>query len=202
MLSAVWIWRYITLNAYFDSFGGVVKEYHQTGEIVPFENDRLGGNYLVDGYSIRVDDFKIQEYDDYIDEMDVTLNPQYRNPEKIALVYITLFNDYSDADGIMLTEFQLHGIDNYVGINWDLMLAVNPLLEGNMGICLPYDTKISMVIPFDIRQDYFSNNTWKQLDSYQWYFKISSWPAQKEFILLTRETGEQSLSPLKIYNTF
>lgn len=183
LLSTAWIWRYITLNTYYDSFGETVKEYHEIGEIVPFENDRLGGNYLVSGYFVRVDNFEVLDYSDYIQAMDISVEQQYKEPEKIALVHITLFNDNSDADGIMVTEFQLHGIDNYVGMDWDVLLAVNPALEGNFGICLPNNTEFSLVLPYDLWEDYFSANTWKKLDSYDWYFKITSWPLQKEIRL-------------------
>lgn len=55
----------------------------------------------------------------------------------MALVHITLFNDNSVAECVMLSEFKLHGVDNYVGLDWDILTAANPVLQGIMGLVYP-----------------------------------------------------------------
>ena len=181
--TVLWTWRYISMNRYYDSFGNISEIIYQIGDIVPLDNNRLGGFYQADGYSFRVNSFDIVNYEEYTLETGTQFNNLYKNPEKLGILNITLFNSDSNADGIMLTELKLHGIDNYVGMNWDLLVALNSILEGNVGIKLPHNTEVDLILPYNIPQEYFSSRTWKNLDDYAWFFEIASWPINLEVSL-------------------
>ena len=180
LFSLFWVWRYVTLNEYYDSICNIDKTVYYSGEIVPFGEDRIGGYNQADGYSIRVNSFSMVDYISYIKDSEISVDNQFASPEKIALVYITLINDNSDAEGVMLTDLQLHGIDNYIGMDWDLLYEINPILQGNPGICLPHNTEVDLILPFDVYRSYFGSRTWRQLDDYTWYLRITSWPTQKD----------------------
>lgn len=178
LLAAGWSWRYISLNSYYDSLSHPEKMVYKMGEIVPFGADYMYKGVSAAGYSVRVDGFEIADYETYAEGLD--LDPAYSGPEKLALVYITLFNESSDAEGVMLTEFQLHGIDNYVGLSRDMLLAANPVLEGNYGIHLSPDTEYGLVIPFELYSELFGGDTWRHIENYEFFFHVTSYPTEKD----------------------
>lgn len=180
ILSVAWVWRYVSLNAYYDSLYDISYDKYTIGEIVPFEQDWIGGYNQAEGYSVRVDDFVITDYDSYVRSAGITIAQPYAVPEKVALVYITLENSDSNAEGVMLTDLQLHGIDNYVGMDWEMLYALNPILEGNPGIHLPHNSNIQLVLPFDLYRNYFGTHTWNHLHNYEWYLRITAWPTAKD----------------------
>lgn len=176
----LWFGQYTRLNDYYRSLSDKQTEFYEMGEVVSFGEDYLAKDMCVNGYLIRVDRFEILDYLDYCSNAGFSPSDFTTNPEKIALVYITLFNDNSSAEGIMLTEFDLHGIDNYAGMNWEILLAANPVLEGNYGIRLSSGTEYSLVIPFDLNREYYGTDTWANLDTYQFYFRITDFPTEKD----------------------
>ena len=182
ILTIGWFWRYISLNAYYDSIAPDRDHAcYGIGDIVPFEDDRMsGGGALAEGYSIRVDDFEILEYTD-LDPEDFAESDASRRdaPVRIALVHITLFNEDSDAQGIMLTDLMLYGIDALANMDWSLLTALNPVLEGRYGVRLSPGTELSLVIPYDMYQDVFPA-AWNHLESYPLYLYLTYFPTEKE----------------------
>ncbi len=84
-------------------------------------------------YGICVDNFLIQNYQAFMDENDYPIPEGENPPQKIALVTVTLYNKDSTADGVMLPELMLHGVDSYSNLNWDLLYAANPVLNNKLG---------------------------------------------------------------------
>lgn len=185
ILGCLWTWRYNSLNSYYDStFTQISQKSYQLGETVPLGQNMIGGYTAAEGYTIRVDAFEILDYEEYIENTGYQVDQMFAVPEKVGLVTITLANIDSTSEGIMLTDFVLHGIDNYVGLDWNLLTVANPILQGNHGIQIPQNTEVSLTIPFDMYRSYFSSRTWNNLNEYKWYFKITSWP-EKQLICLT-----------------
>lgn len=180
LLTIGWFWRYSSLNRYYRSLSDKSRETYQIGEIVPFGTDFMDKDMCVDGYSIRVNKFEIEDYDSYLASAPFTLENAATSPDKVALVYVTLLNENSNAEGVMLTELKLHGIDNYSGLNWDILLAANPVLKGNYGIRLSTGTEYDLVIPFDLDQTYYGAYTWKHLDEYELFLRITAFPTEKD----------------------
>ena len=73
ILSVAWVWRYVSLNAYYDSLYDISYDKYTIGEIVPFEQDWIGGYNQAEGYSVRVDDFVITDYDSYVRSAGLTI---------------------------------------------------------------------------------------------------------------------------------
>ena len=181
LISVGWVWRYSSLNKYYkDISADTEKIIYDIGDVVPFEDDRMEGWNQANGYSLKVDRFEIVDSQDFIDKIGFTPNDTYFPSEKIAVVYITLFNEESDADGIMLTELSLCGIDQVLNLNWDLLLAANPILEGNMGIKLAHNSECGLILPFSLFEKYFSGATWNKIDNYELFLELTIYPAQKK----------------------
>ena len=183
VLVAGWIWRYCTMNAQYKSSNNELREVYSMGEIVPFGTNYTLQGLQADGYSLRVDSFTIVNYDGFLTEIGLDLETTNNVPEKLALVYITLFNDESTADGVMLTDFWLHGIDNYVSVDPDVLAAINPVLATGYGISLSPGTEYSLIIPFDLPQVLFGNDTWRNIEDYMFYLHITNYPTEKDILV-------------------
>lgn len=180
LLAALWIWRYVTMNAYYSALSGSRREVYEVGEIIPFGEDHIEVNTQANGYSIRVDKFEILDLADFLSGAPIPAEQVHTNPDKVAVVYITLFNDHSTAPGIMLTDLDLHGVDNYANIDWELLAAANPVLQGNYGISLSPETEYSVVLPFALYEQYFGADTWKNVNHYTWFLHITAYPTEKD----------------------
>lgn len=180
VMVGLWYWRYTTLNEYYSGINTVTEMVYQADEIVPFENDRISDGTVLDGYSIRVDDFEIIDIHSFCAVYGVNYDDLYSKPDQVALVYVTFFNEASKAEGIALTDFLLHGIDNYVSSNWELLSLLNPVLQGRYGIRLPENSEYQVVLPFSIYQTYFGSSTWDEMDKYDWFLRITYWPTEKD----------------------
>ena len=80
----------------------------------------------------------------------------------------------------MLTDLALHGVDNYVGLDWELLTKLNPVLQGNFGIHLSPNTEYQLVLPFDLQKAFFGSDTWRHLDKYSMYLHMTSFPMEKD----------------------
>ncbi len=182
VLSALWFWRYKTLNQYYSQLDSSSVRYFDMGEAVPFENDYIEWEESAAGYFIQVDQFKIQEYDQYLEEASIQIDPML-NSEKIALVYITLRNEDNSDSVIFLSDFCLHGMDSIQGMDWQLLTAVNPILNNGHGIQLRPGSQEQFVLPFYIKKDSFGSDTWAHLEGYTFYLRVTAFPTQKDIRL-------------------
>lgn len=174
------IYRYITLNEYYSSLSNQRKEIYSAGEIVQFGENYLNPGVCFNGYSIRVDKLEIVDSITYLNSIPNSIDPNAVVPEKLALVYITLFNEDSDAEGVMLTELGFHSIDNYATMDWELLTVINPILEGNYGIRLSPNTSYSLILPFSFYERYFASDTWNNLEECTFYLHITGYPVEKD----------------------
>lgn len=179
LLVAVWTWRYVTMNAYYDSLVTTQKETYRIGDMVPFEDDLGEWKTNLNGYSVRVDKFEVQDFDAYAKSIDFKPDESYIPGERIALLYITLFNEDSDADGVMLTDFQLRGVDTIIYLDWDLLTAANPVLGEKYGMKLSPGTQCSIVLPHKLEKDFFGSWTWNHFGDYKLYFRVTVHPTEK-----------------------
>lgn len=181
LIAAGWIWRYNSLNKYYEAISADTEEViYDIGDVVPFEADRMEGWKQANGYSLKVERFEIVDSQDFINTVGFIPAYNYSPCEKIAVAYITLYNEDSDADGIMLTELSMCGIDQVLNLNWDLLLAANPVLEGNMGIKLAHNSECSLILPVSLFEKYFSGDTWNNIDNYELFLELTIYPAQKK----------------------
>ena len=97
LLIAGWTWRYVTMNTYFDSLVITEKETYQIGDVVSFEEDIGEWKTNLNGYSLRVDDFEVMDFENYADSIDFEPDEYYYAGEKVAIINVTLYNDNSEA---------------------------------------------------------------------------------------------------------
>ena len=182
LVTALWVWRYTTLNQYYQELNQSSVIYYQMCEEFPFETDYVEWDVPANGYYISVDSFEILDYHEYLDNAPFELKPMH-DSEGIALVHIILRNENSTDPGIFLSDFCLHGIDSVQGMDWQVLTAANPILNGGHGIRLRQGTQEEFVLPFFIRKDNFGSDTWNNLEDYTFYLRVTSFPTQKDIEL-------------------
>ncbi len=178
LLSGLWFWRYISLNNHYNKISDQTRHIYPAGEIVPFGEDFIDKDLCVNGYALRVEKFEIVDGKSYIDSLEEKIYGS--RPDKIALVYITLFNEDSDAPGVMLPTLRLYGVDQYSSMNWNLLDALNPVLKGNQGIRLSAGTEYSLVLPYNLFRNEYGTSTWRNLNNYAFFLRITSFPTEKD----------------------
>lgn len=183
LLAVAWIWRYVTLNAYYDSFDNFNQKIYRAGELVPFEDDGSDFYTNLDGYHIRVDRFEIQDYDAYLDAADFTMKREKDEPDKIALVYVTLINESCQPNCVSVGEFQLHGIDNTTNLDRNILLAANPILQGSFGIALAAGHRCELILPYQLDKARFGSGTWRNIEDYPFYLKVTDAWTRKEILV-------------------
>lgn len=182
LLATLWAWRYRAVNNYYEQMDNSRIQYFPMNEDVPFGEDFIEWKQAANGYYIRVNRFEILGYEAYLEEKGFTFLPMLP-AERIALVHITLKNENSDADGIFLTDFVLHGIDSYQGMDWQTLAAANPILADGFGIQLEPGSQQELVLPYYIKKDSFGINTWRNIEDYTFYLRITSFPTQKDIVI-------------------
>ena len=180
LLAGAWCWQFFSLNRFYWELSGQKTNIYPFQEIVWFENDYVDKDLQCQGYGIRVDSFSIQDYQSYMNDNCFSIPQEGQLPEKIALVTVTLFNDSSTAPGVMLPELTLHGIDSYSLVDWEILWAANPVLNNKLGIRLAPGSQRQLVLPFPLSKKLYSGSTWKNLDDYAFYLRITSYPTAKD----------------------
>lgn len=184
LVFAVGICRYITLNDRYSDSADYSRELFEMGEIIPFGENYLNTDVCFNGYSIRVDRFEIVDTESYLSSLShYTGNTESTAPEKLALVYITLFNENSDAEGVMLTELGFHSIDNYATMDWDSLTLLNSVLKVGYGVSLSPGTSYELILPFALYEHYSAPDTWEHLDTCTFNLHITSYPIEKDVLL-------------------
>ena len=97
----------------------------------------------------------------------------------MILVYVALFNSDCDEAGVTLTNINMHGIDSYIGLDYELLRKSNPVLEGNIGIHLPHDSEYKLILPYNIYKNQLLAD-WNHLDTCKLFLHITSSPVEKD----------------------
>lgn len=180
LLAGAWCWRFFSLNRFYWELSGQKTQVYKFQEIVWFEDDYVDKDLQCQGYGIRVDSFSIEDYQAYINDNHFTITQEGEPPQKIALVTITLYNEDSTAPGVMLPELMLHGIDSYSLMDWEILWAANPVLNSKLGIRLEPGSQRQLVLPFPLSEKLYSSSTWKNLDDYAFFLRITNYPTAKD----------------------
>ena len=183
LLAALWFWRYTSLNEYYRNFSKMQRLEFPAGQWVPFGDDYIEIDMKADGYWIRVDDFKITDYEDFIASESISVDSTSRKPEKLCLVTISLKNVDSIEKGILLPELMLHGYDSYALMNWDILTAINPILQNYYGLQLLKGSECQLVLPFDLYEFLYRSSTWRKIDDYSFFLRITFFPTSKDIKL-------------------
>ncbi len=182
LLAGGWIWRYTALNKFWGSLYVKVRNTYPMGEVVPIGDSGTKYGMNAGGYSVRVDEFTILDRSEFLTQISASDEELMSLPDKVAVVYATLFNEDNQAPGVNLAGFWLHGIDNYAVADDELVELANPVLRGtgNPGISLSPGTEYSVVIPFSLYEQYFGTDTWRDLGRYSFYLCMSNPDGEKD----------------------
>lgn len=178
---AVWTWRYLSVNRFYDARTTRTIAYYAMEDEVPIGTESLTLQESVDGYYVHVKDFEIVDFFSYCENNGISLDTrQNAVPDKLALVRITLGNVHGDESGINISDFGLQGIDSYPTLDYDLLGEVNPTFSGAFwGIVPPQNSEYEITIPYMLSKENYKVSTWNNIDNYKFYLKFSDIPVIK-----------------------
>lgn len=180
LLAAGWTWRYVTLNQYYDALDNGDVRLYQSGELVPFENDGNDKDTNLNGYYIRVDDYEIRDYQEYLDDTGISIPEDTSVPDKLVLITVTLINESCETNPVMVSDMVLHGVDFLTKMDWDVLLKANPILEGNTGIALNPGTECELILPYTLYKHQFKYSTWRNIDECELFLQVTCTLTTKE----------------------
>lgn len=183
LLAGAWAYRYRTLNQHYEELSNVTVETFEVGSEIAFGEDYIDYGLTADGYLICVDKFEILDYETFAEAYNSGYKSTGNVPDKLALITITLKNQGSNDEGIPLTEMELFGLDELIFVDYELLQKLNPVLQGNWGISLADKTEYTLLLPYGLYQDDFSQDTWENIDQYDMYLQITTHPVQKVVVL-------------------
>lgn len=181
--AAAWTWRYVTMNRYYDDLDNGGYELYQAGELVPFEDDYQDMYTSLDGYHIRVDGHEFVDYGTYLEEHGLDIPRAEDDPDKLALVNITLVNESCEPDPIMLDMMWLCSVDTFMSMDLDVLTAANPILKGTTGIALHQGDECQLILPYGLRREQFRASTWRKLDECRLTLQVTSALTVKEILV-------------------
>lgn len=183
VLAGLWFWRYTSMNAFYESISLMEERDYQAGEFVPFEDDIIFDKEQANGYYIRVDSMEIVDFDELCRRNQLSSADVPGAPDRVALVTITLFNEDNEEDPVTLLSFGMHGLDSSAGMNWDLLMMLNPVLEGHFSVRVEKGSQYQFVLPYNLRQRNFSSSTWNDMENYEWFLRVTTWPTEKDIAI-------------------
>lgn len=176
-------WRYWSINAKYQSLfpDSEIKQYSM-GDWVPFEKDFLDYGSSAEGYSLRADSMEIISTEEAKERWGLDQGRNIGAGERVAVVTVTL-KGQSEETGVMLTDLLLHTGDVNAMMNWDLLVAANPVLAGNYGIILPEEMELELYLPFSLTAVLFKKTTWNHMERETFYLQLTSYPTVKEIVI-------------------
>lgn len=186
LLAITWWLRFCSLNQHYRNICNERREIYKLGDIVPTGDNYLNKESFNDGYSIRVDAYDVADFDVYVRDGVVSPDVNSIKPEKLALVSITLINEYNTSGSFFLPDIWLHSIDNYAGMDWDLLIELNPILDSNYDIKLSPGESCEIILPFDFFRIYFAKDTWENIENTEFFLHITAYPIEKDICVIER----------------
>ena len=176
-------WRHWALNKSYQSLfpDSEIKQFPMR-EWVPFEKDFLDYGSSAEGYSLRADSLELISTEEAKERWGVDPDQEIGAGERMAVVTVTL-KGQSEETGVMLTDLLLHTGDVNAMMNWDLLVAANPVLAGNYGILLPEERELELYLPFSLTAVLFRKSTWDHMERETFYLKLTSYPTVKEIVI-------------------
>ncbi len=182
-LAAAWIWRYISMNKYYDDLDNGEYKLYQIDEIVPFEDDSPGKDADLSGCYIQATGIEVRHCDELLAEKNLTLSAHYRKPEKVALVTVTVKNESGEEKLFPLMGFSLHGVDFNAPANNELIIGLNTRLSKSTSLTLSPGESCTLVLAYDLYRDRFGGITWRNFDNCKFYLQVTSVMTQKEILI-------------------
>ena len=183
LLAAAWIWRYVSMNKYYDDLDNGDYKLYRLGEIVPFEDDTFGSSEDLSDCYIQARGLEVWDCDELLAEKKLNLSAHYQKPEKVALVTITVNNESGEEKQFPLMGFSLHGVDFNAPSNSELVIGLNTQLDKTTNLTLTSGENCTLILAYDLYRDRFGGITWHNLDNCKFYLQVTSTMTQKEILV-------------------
>lgn len=182
LLAGLWFWRYQAVQEKYRPYRSTKeKVYYEMGEYVTMGPINAYKMRDIEGYSFRVEDYRLVDYQAYLTErsmVDPIAETGQNIPDKLVLVTVTIRNDDNYATGdLWTTGFSIHGVNLsgsglVSGVTNELFLALNPELE-DLVLWLELGEEVTVTIPYGLNREYFSDWTWHHLEDYRFSVSVS-----------------------------
>lgn len=182
LLAAAWVWRYVTLNRYFQSLSKMREEVYVLGDTVAFGTDFIEDGLSAEGCTIQAERFEIVDYEPFLEEIGYTDDRAGRKPEKLALVTVVLTCGEKPAD-LFLPEFKIHGLDTLVTMDAQLISPVNGFPNVANSVYLEPGKTYRLTLPYPLYSYLFGSDTWKNLEDYTFWFRATCYYTVKDIRL-------------------
>ncbi|MBQ3214572.1 MAG: hypothetical protein IJB11_00480 [Oscillospiraceae bacterium] len=182
LLAGLWFWRYQAVQEKYRTYYRTEESvYYEMGEFVTMGPCNAYKMRNIEGYSFRVDDYRLVDYSTYLTERNMA-DPLAETgqiiPNKLMLVTLTVRNDDNHVEkDYWTTGFSIHSVDLsgsglVTSITNDLFLALNPELEDSV-LFLELGEEVTITLPYGLNREYFSDWTWHHLKDYQFSISVS-----------------------------
>lgn len=186
---------------------GVEEELYSMGEWIPFGNNRQNSyEESIEGYSIRVDEAEILTYEallDKIGQTEETISSMMDGntewcPEKVLFVTVTILNENSEADGVVLDELSCYGVNYDMNMDITLTIISNDFLmeahnsnlasyHGFLGCSVSSGAEAEVYLVYDFYEGFFSRRHWENLDDESIWLDMTWFPVRKTVELVLQE---------------
>lgn len=183
-LGGAWGIRFVTFNREIRDIKVMpIQKYEKTGEWIPFGDNYLSDSYC-NGYSIRIDSFRIVEYETYMGELaDLGYQEdevQEIKVEKVLEAKVTLKNEENVDKGIPFLSAWLFGEDFYTVLNIEWFEAVNFLTPNSMGgVSLRTNTEYQMKLPYCLTEVSYREKFGRNIEKEKLWLKITGYPEER-----------------------
>jgi hypothetical protein len=186
LILIMWGIRVYKLNTYYWHKDSVEELYYSMDEYVEFGNNYFMGNY-VDGYSVKADTYQIMDTVDFLNacgvDADAYRESVYVMPERVCVVSITVRNEESTAEGIVLSDIRLCGIDYYVFNDIDFFAMANPELGYNAAVTMKSHSEHSVNLVYGLFEQDFTKWNWNHMNRMRMMLLTTGAP-QMQYIVL------------------
>lgn len=182
LLISLWCAAHWYINQLFEERFGLEDDIlYQIGDTV-----QLGDNIVYDlpaeGYAICVDSAQLLSMEEFAEQYgERTLT---NAPDRVLAVEMTVTNIDSDADGVYLPDFQLHTVNSYTDLNYEMTVQANPVLQdGVYGITVPEGESYTVYLIYNLRKSNLTAHFWETMTEKDFYLRVTESPVKQEVVL-------------------
>lgn len=185
VLAGLWGVRHEKVNRHWEElYAQNTKKEFKMGDVVPFGDDSTSNGLNLKGYSVRVESMKLLDADEFSSEYKLDpakYFPDFKNPpKKYAVVDVELANSGSTAEGVLLGDLTLYGVDFYLYCDQSLTAVVNQFAdETAAGISVPDGKKARITLVYPFNPYPFTGYALKAVDSREMWLTVTSYPTRK-----------------------
>ena len=178
VLAIAWIIRYVSLNHYWRTVRPLEKRViYQVGEEVPFgDNLMVSPHKYARGASITINRVQILDYQTFMEENQIEQRRSPNRKAKLVIVLDATFKNEGETVTIDLTDYYLHGIDQYYTTSFDIVESLN----NGLLVELQAGEEFDAILAYPISEYSLSRGTWKNFDEYSLYLMATIRPELRE----------------------